>query len=97
MWEKLKAALEASGAASGDPAAVRAKLGFDRCELYLIGAAPAPIELFEFFDRLGITICEVWGMSELSCVATLVPPRAPRFGTVGQAAARRRAEAGRRR
>jgi long-subunit acyl-CoA synthetase (AMP-forming) len=84
MWEKLKASLEASGAALADPAAVRAQLGFDRCELYLIGAAPAPLDLFEFFDALGIPICEVWGMSELSCVATLVPPEAPRYGTVGK-------------
>jgi long-subunit acyl-CoA synthetase (AMP-forming) len=84
MWEKLKASLEASGASRADPAAIRARLGFDRCELYLIGAAPAPLELFEFFDALGIPICEVWGMSELSCVATLVPPDAPRYGTVGK-------------
>jgi long-subunit acyl-CoA synthetase (AMP-forming) len=84
MWEKLKAALEAQGLADADPAAVRQKLGFDRCEWFVIGAAPAPQELFHFFDRLGITICEVWGMSELSCVATLVPREDARFGTVGR-------------
>jgi len=32
---------------------------------------------------IGIPICEVWGMSELSCVATLVPREKIRFGTVG--------------
>ncbi len=63
---------------------IRAQLGFDRCESYIVGAAPAPLELFEFFAALGIPICEVWGMSELSCVATLVPPQGLRFGTVGQ-------------
>jgi long-chain acyl-CoA synthetase len=65
-------------------AAIRARLGFDRCESYLIGAAPAPIEVFEFFAAIGIPICEVWGMSELSCVATLVPRDGIRFGTVGK-------------
>ena len=65
-------------------APLRAGLGFDRCELYVIGAAPAPVEMFEFFAAIGIPICEVWGMSELSCVATLVPPDAPRYGTVGR-------------
>ncbi len=65
-------------------APVRARLGFERCELFVIGAAPAPIELFEFFAAIGIPICEVWGMSELSCVATLVPRDRPRFGTVGR-------------
>ncbi|MGH2870353.1 MAG: AMP-dependent synthetase/ligase [Solirubrobacteraceae bacterium] len=65
-------------------AAIRARLGFDRCESYLIGAAPAPLEVFEFFAALGIPICEVWGMSELSSIATLVPEDGIRFGTVGK-------------
>lgn len=65
-------------------APLRAGLGFDRCEIYVIGAAPAPVEMFQFFAAIGIPICEVWGMSELSCVATLVPADAPRYGTVGR-------------
>jgi long-subunit acyl-CoA synthetase (AMP-forming) len=50
-----------------------------------MGAAPAPLELLEFFAAIGIPICEVWGMSELSCVATLVPHDDLRFGSVGKA------------
>jgi long-chain acyl-CoA synthetase len=65
--------------------AIRARLGFDRCESYIMGAAPAPLELLEFFAAIGIPICEVWGMSELSSVATLVPRDQLRFGTVGKA------------
>ena len=30
--------------------------------------------MLEFFAALGIAICEVWGMSELSCVRRSVPP-----------------------
>ena len=52
---------------------IRAKLGLERCEWYIIGAAPAPLEVFEFFAALGIPICEVWGMSETTSVATMVP------------------------
>jgi long-chain acyl-CoA synthetase len=63
---------------------IRERIGFDRCDTYMIGAAPAPIELFEFFAAIGVPICEVWGMSELSSVATLVPRDAVRFGTVGK-------------
>jgi long-chain acyl-CoA synthetase len=63
---------------------IRARLGFDRCESYIIGAAPAPLDVFEFFAAIGIPICEVWGMSELSCVGTLVPRDGIRFGTVGK-------------
>jgi long-subunit acyl-CoA synthetase (AMP-forming) len=39
--------------------------------------------VFEFFAAIGIPISEVWGMSELSCVATLVPRSKIKFGTVG--------------
>jgi long-chain acyl-CoA synthetase len=63
---------------------IRAKLGFDRCESYIIGAAPAPLEVFQFFAAIGVPICEVWGMSELSSVVTLVPRDDLRFGTVGK-------------
>jgi long-chain acyl-CoA synthetase len=91
IWEKIKAALEAQGVT--DPgslpdearAAVREKLGLDRVRIAFAGAAPTPIEVLEYFEALGIGICEVWGMSELSCVATCNPPDDRRLGTVGKA------------
>ena len=64
---------------------IRAKLGLDRCAWYMIGAAPAPLEVLEFFAAIGIPICEVWGMSELASVATLVPKDNLKLGTVGPA------------
>jgi long-subunit acyl-CoA synthetase (AMP-forming) len=64
---------------------IRARLGLERCEWYMIGAAPAPLEIFEFFAAIGIPICEVWGMSETTSVATLVPPDRLKLGTVGPA------------
>ncbi|HEX8084103.1 MAG TPA: AMP-binding protein [Solirubrobacteraceae bacterium] len=91
VWEKLKAALEAQGV--GDPAAlpndaraaILAKLGLDAVELCVVGAAPTPVEVLEFFDALGLRILEVWGMSETSALSTINPPDAPRFGTCGRA------------
>jgi long-subunit acyl-CoA synthetase (AMP-forming) len=62
---------------------IRAKLGLDRCRWYMIGAAPSPLEVLEFFAAIGIGICEVWGMSETASVATLNPPDRIRLGTVG--------------
>jgi long-chain acyl-CoA synthetase len=62
---------------------IRARLGLERCEWYMIGAAPSPLEVLEFFAAIGIPICEVWGMSELTSIATLVPPDNIRLGTVG--------------
>jgi long-subunit acyl-CoA synthetase (AMP-forming) len=62
---------------------IRARLGLDRAEWFMTGAAPSPLEMLEFFAAIGIPICEVWGMSELTSIATLVPPDNVRLGTVG--------------
>jgi long-subunit acyl-CoA synthetase (AMP-forming) len=91
VWEKMKAALEAKGIV--DPAAlpeearagVRASLGLDEAAWLVSGAAPTPTEVLEYFHALGLPICELWGMSELSCCATINPPDDIRIGTVGKA------------
>jgi long-subunit acyl-CoA synthetase (AMP-forming) len=91
IWEKIMAALQAQGIA--DPAAlpdearaaVRAKLGLDRVEWLVSGAAAIPTEVLEYFLALGLPICELWGMSETSCCVTINPPGDIRIGTVGPA------------
>jgi long-chain acyl-CoA synthetase len=83
VWEKLKAALEASEAAALSPEQLRARLGLDRARWLAVGAAPTPVEVLEFFDALGMPICEVWGMSETSCIVTTNRPGRTRFGSVG--------------
>jgi long-chain acyl-CoA synthetase len=62
---------------------IRKLLGLDDVESFLIGAAPTPPEVLEFFLAIGIEICETWGMSETSAMATLNPPGRVRVGTVG--------------
>ena len=89
IWEKIKAALEAQGVA--DPGAlseeqrqaIRAKLGLDQAEWLIVGAAPTPTSVLEYFAALGLPICELWGMSELSCCATINPPERIKIGTCG--------------
>ena len=91
IWEKMRAALDAKAPgleeqARADPAvgaAVREQLGLDRSTLFVTGAAPTPVEQIEYFAALGIEICEVWGMSETTCIATTVRPGAARPGSVG--------------
>jgi len=91
VWEKLKAGLETAGLR--DPAQlpeagkalVRQKLGLDQCMLRVTGAAPASVEVMQFFHDLGLALNEGWGMSELSCFATVNPPDDIRMGTVGRA------------
>jgi long-chain acyl-CoA synthetase len=62
---------------------IKAMLGLDRVRVSIVGAAPTPPEVMEFFAAIGLPICEVWGMSETSAIATMNPPERPRFGTVG--------------
>src|SRR6185312_1008458 len=66
-------------------APVRAAIGFDRTRTYFTGAAPTPRDVLEFFHAINIPIAEVWGMSELSCVATANPIGIAKLGTVGTA------------
>jgi long-subunit acyl-CoA synthetase (AMP-forming) len=63
---------------------LRAKLGLGELRWSVSGAAPIPKETLAFFVGIGIPICEVWGMSELSCVASTAHPRDARLGTVGK-------------
>ncbi|MFH5208263.1 fatty acid--CoA ligase FadD11 [Antrihabitans sp. NCIMB 15449] len=63
---------------------LRAKLGFDQLRWAMSGAAPIPPETLGFFEGIGIAIAEIWGMSELSCVASASHPRDSKLGTVGR-------------
>ncbi len=91
IWEKIKAALEAKGIA--DPsvlpdevkAGIRAQLGLDQAQWLICAAAPIPRQVLEYFAALGLPVCEAWGMSELSCFATINPSDDNRIGTVGKA------------
>ncbi len=58
-------------------------LGLDQVESFVVGAAPTPPEVLEFFLALGIEIRETWGMSETTAITTLNPPGGVRVGTVG--------------
>jgi long-chain acyl-CoA synthetase len=62
---------------------IRAMLGLDQVESFVVGAAPTPPEVLEFFLALGIEIRETWGMSETTAITTLNPPGHARVGTVG--------------
>jgi long-chain acyl-CoA synthetase len=63
---------------------LRERLGFGELRWAVSGAAPIPKETLAFFIGIGIPITELWGMSELSCIATLSHPRDTRLGSVGK-------------
>ncbi|WP_327117036.1 fatty acid--CoA ligase FadD11 [Nocardia sp. NBC_01730] len=64
--------------------ALRAKIGLDQLKWAMSGAAPIPPQTLGFFFGLGIPISEIWGMSELTCVASACPPAQARLGSVGR-------------
>jgi long-subunit acyl-CoA synthetase (AMP-forming) len=66
-------------------APLRAMLGLDEVDYLISGAAPIAAEVLEFFSALGLPICEIWGMTETSLIATSNPQDAIRIGTVGPA------------
>jgi long-chain acyl-CoA synthetase len=62
---------------------LRFMLGFDQAIAVIVGAAPTPPEVLEFFHAIGIPVGELWGMSETCGAGTTNPPGAVRIGTVG--------------
>jgi len=64
---------------------IRSAAGLDQMRVAICGAAPIAPEILKFMLGLGIEINEVWGMSEVSCIATANEPGAIRIGTVGKA------------
>ncbi|WP_374675305.1 AMP-binding protein [Ideonella sp.] len=59
-------------------------LGLDQCVFAAGGAAPMPPELLRFYDRLGLPIVEVYGMTENCGVSHSTLVGQPRPGTVGK-------------
>jgi long-subunit acyl-CoA synthetase (AMP-forming) len=64
-------------------AGLRTALGLDEVVAVIVGAAPTPVEVLEFFHALGIPLAEGWGMSETTAIGTANPPERMKLGTVG--------------
>jgi long-chain acyl-CoA synthetase len=62
---------------------LRARIGLDQAHYCCSGAAPASTRMLEFFGSIGLEVCEGWGMTELSGVASACPPGAAKHATVG--------------
>ena len=64
-------------------AELRARLGLDRINHALTGAAPCPLAVHEFMHGLGLPFGEFWGMTEIG-VITMTDPGVRDIGTVGR-------------
>jgi len=64
---------------------IKEGLGLDQAKYVLAGAAPLPVATMEWFDKLDITICEAYAMTENSAYSHLTVPGNRKPGYVGQA------------
>ena len=62
---------------------VLSALGLQDCDFAAGGAAPMPPELLRWYERLGLSIVEVYGMTENCGVSHATLPGVSRPGTVG--------------
>jgi long-chain acyl-CoA synthetase len=66
---------------------IRSLLGLGDAEVVLSAAAPLPLDVAAFFASLGMTILDVYGMTETTGAFTSNTPAAFKLGTVGRAVA----------
>lgn len=64
---------------------IKQALGLDAAQVLLVAAAPMPVSLLEWYERLGMVIREAYGMTETTAIATIMPRNGVRFGRVGKA------------
>jgi long-chain acyl-CoA synthetase len=64
---------------------IKKGLGLDHSRLNGSGSAPIPPSLLQWYNSIGIDICEAWGMTE-NCAYSIInyPFNAKKIGTVGR-------------
>jgi len=63
---------------------LRQRLGLDRARFTVSGAAKIGAGTVEFFSSIGISVLDLWGMTESTAMGTCNLPGAWRVGTVGR-------------
>lgn len=64
---------------------IRRMIGLDRCRWLFTGAAPIAPELIRWYLALGLNMYEVYGQTENCGLATAMPAKGIKLGTVGKA------------
>lgn len=97
VWEKIQTKIQsvmamkmAEAAAAGvapqplPAGALAAMLGLDRCHYAATSAAPIALSTLQFFAKFGLTVHEIYGMSECTGPQTFNYPGHVRLGSVGK-------------
>ncbi len=64
---------------------IRQGAGLQNARYLFVGAAPMPIPLMQWFEKIGISVLQGYGMTENNIYATANLPGANRIGSVGRA------------
>jgi long-chain acyl-CoA synthetase len=64
---------------------IKAGAGLQNARYMFVGAAPMPMSLMKWFEKLDLLVLQGYGMTENSIYATANLPKANRFGSVGRA------------
>lgn len=64
---------------------LREKLGLGQVKIALSAAAALPVDIIHWFDKIGLPVCEAYGMSESMGASTFNHPDFRRVGSVGKA------------
>ncbi|MEO9965245.1 MAG: AMP-binding protein [Reichenbachiella sp.] len=64
---------------------IRRGLGLDRAEIVITTAAPCPKPLLNWYEKIGISLLELYGMTENHGVCTIMPSEKTKVGSVGKA------------
>ncbi|MGX9463207.1 AMP-binding protein [Shewanella sp. A14] len=83
--KKLKTLLKLPIISSIVKRKIKKGLGLDQSRLNGSGSAPIPPSLLEWYNSIGIDICEAWGMTENSAYSIInYPFNAQKIGSVGR-------------
>ncbi|HEY1077756.1 MAG TPA: AMP-binding protein, partial [Fontimonas sp.] len=64
---------------------IKKGVGLQNARYLFVGAAPMPVSLMQWFQKIGITVLQGYGMTENNIYATASLPKANRLGAVGRA------------
>jgi long-chain-fatty-acid--CoA ligase ACSBG len=88
VWEKMMEKLSENltvgmSMASMVSGIVLKSIGLDRCKYAITAAAPISADTRRYFDKFGLELCDVYGMSETNGPISLSIPGKVKKGTVG--------------
>lgn len=64
---------------------IKKGLGLTRAEIIITTAAPCPKALLEWYEKMGLPLLELYGMTENHGICTIMPSEKTKVGSVGKA------------